>query len=307
MQYDQSPSSVTTNLSPVALVVNTHSRQGSALFVDAQRVLRERGFAISATRAVRHPRQLGEVVCQLVADGERLIVVGGGDGTFTTIVDELAYRDVVLGVLPLGTANTFARTLGIPLTLEGAVDVIASGRVREVDLGKVGEDYFTSEVSIGVATEMTRHTSRHLKRILGILAYGLAGVRIFLGHRPFRCTLRLDDSVETFETHQLLIANGPYVGIRRLIPNTTLDNQRLVVLAVESPTPWNIIRLAFCYVAGLGSIYSETLHWQTRTATVETAPRRAVDVDGEVNGVTPVRVSVAPRALKVLVPSRHEN
>src|SRR6185437_5216445 len=136
MQSNQSTPSIATNLGPVALVVNTHSRQGATLFVEAQRALRERGFALSETRAVRQPRRLREVVRKLVADGERLIVVGGGDGTFTTVVDELAYRDVVLGVLPLGTANTFGRTLGIPLDLEGAVDVIASGRVREVDLGE---------------------------------------------------------------------------------------------------------------------------------------------------------------------------
>ena len=307
MQSNQSASSIATNLGPVALVVNTHSRQGATLFVDAQRALREQGFALSETRAVHQPRKLREVVRKLVADGERLIVVGGGDGTLTTVVNELAFRDVVLGVLPLGTANTFGRTLGIPLDLEGAVDVIASGRVREVDLGKIGDDYFTSEVSIGLATEMTRHTSRRLKRFLGILAYGLAGLRIFLGHHPFRCTLHLDDSVETFETHQLIIANGPYVGIRRLIPNTTLDNQRLVVLAAKSPNRWNIVRLVFCYVTGLGSIYPETLHWQTRAVTVETEPRQDVDVDGEVNGATPVRASVAPRALKVLVPARHES
>jgi len=308
MQSGQSTPPAATNLSPVALVVNTHSRQGATFFIDAQRALRERGFALAAACAVRQPDQLREVVRKLIADGERLIVVGGGDGTLTTIVDELAYRDVVLGVLPLGTANTFARTLGIPLNIEGAVDVIARGQLREVDLGKVGADHFTSEVSIGIATEMTKHTSRRLKRFLGILAYGLTGLRILVGHRPFRCTLWLDDSVETFETNQLLIANGPYVGIRRLIPNTTLDNQRLVVLAVKSSSPRSLFRLAFCYITGLGSVYPETLHWQTRAVTVETEPRQDVDVDGEVNSATPVRVSVAPRALKVLAPAaRHES
>src|SRR5262245_23603845 len=140
MQSSQSTSSVETNLSPAALVVNTRSRQGAALFVDAQRALHERDFALAATCAVRQPRQLRDVVRKLVADGVRLIVVGGGDGTLTTIVDELAYRDVVLGVLPLGTANTFARTLGIPLNVEGAVEVVARGQVREVDLGKAGAD-----------------------------------------------------------------------------------------------------------------------------------------------------------------------
>ncbi|HEX5417146.1 MAG TPA: YegS/Rv2252/BmrU family lipid kinase [Chloroflexota bacterium] len=298
---------VATSLAPVGLVVNTHSRQGADLFVDAQRVLHERGIPLSAAYALRQPRELREVARKLVAEGERLIIVGGGDGTLSTVVDELAYRDVVLGILPLGTANTFARTLDIPLDLDGAVDVIARGHLREVDLGKIGDDYFTSEISIGIATEMTRHTSRRLKRVLGILAYGLTGLRIALGHRPFRCTLRLDDTVETFETHQLLIANGPYVGIRRLIPGTTLDDERMVVLAVKSRNPWDLARLAFTYVTGLGSVFPETFHWQTREVTVETDPRQDIDVDGEVNTTTPARVSIAPRALKVLAPPRHES
>jgi len=120
------------------------------------------------------------------------VIVGGGDGTISSIVDYFAHQDVVLGILPLGTGNSFARTLGIPLTLEGAVDVIVHGKVADIDLGKVDQDYFANIASIGFSAEVARNSSNRLKKLLGPLAYGLVAVREFVRHRSFSCTLQID-------------------------------------------------------------------------------------------------------------------
>ena len=102
-----------------------------------------------------------------IAKGRKFIILGGGDGTISSVVDHFAYTRVVFGVLPLGTANSFARTLGIPLDLAGAIDVLVNGKVANIDLGKINEDYFANGSAIGMPAIVGRATPHSLKKWLG--------------------------------------------------------------------------------------------------------------------------------------------
>ena len=126
------------------LVVNTNSSQGEKFFFAAMDELARRGIWIAASYPVRDSARLRECVEEAISRAQSLVIVGGGDGTISSIVDYFAHKELVLGVLPLGTGNSFARSLGIPINLEGAVDVIASGKVADVDLGKVGDSCFAN-------------------------------------------------------------------------------------------------------------------------------------------------------------------
>src|ERR687894_1278782 len=99
-----------------ALVVNTRSRSGEQTFFEAIDRLAELGVPLGATYAIRDPVRLPETVREVLHKGSeyRLLILGGGDGSVSSVVDFLAHHDVILGLLPLGTANDFARTLGIP-------------------------------------------------------------------------------------------------------------------------------------------------------------------------------------------------
>ena len=131
-----------------ALVVNTHARKGERLFAQAQNYLTTRGISLIASSPVKDPSRLPDVIKDLVHRGCKFIIVGGGDGTVSSIVDALAYQDVVLGLLPLGTGNSFARTLGLPLSLQGAIEVVVQGKVADIDLSKVDGDYFANVASL---------------------------------------------------------------------------------------------------------------------------------------------------------------
>ena len=101
------------------LVVNTRSRYGAHAYSEAERLLAEAGMILDAAYPVRHAEKMHEIVRKEIANGRKFIILGGGDGTISSVVDHFAYTSVVFGVLPLGTANSFARTLGIPLDLRG--------------------------------------------------------------------------------------------------------------------------------------------------------------------------------------------
>jgi diacylglycerol kinase family enzyme len=110
-----------------ALVVNTKSERGQRFHQEAERELQGAGFDITPY-PVPDPARLSEVVVEAIEQGHRFIIAGGGDGTISAVAGSLAYRDVALGILPMGTANNFARGNAIPLELEPAVALLVAGQ-----------------------------------------------------------------------------------------------------------------------------------------------------------------------------------
>ena len=125
-----------------ALIVNTRSRSGERVFFQALDRLQALGVSLGVTYAIRDPARLPETVREVLDNGSgyRFLILGGGDGTVSSVVDFLAHHHVVLGLLPLGTANDFARTLEIPQDIEGACKAIAGGKVVDIDLGLAGDN-----------------------------------------------------------------------------------------------------------------------------------------------------------------------
>ena len=125
-----------------ALICNTKSRRGQTLFEEAQRRLHEAGIILSVRAGVQAGSDVPIQVEKAVKSGTPLVIVGGGDGTLASVSKSFIGSESILGALPLGTGNSFARSLGIPLELPGAIDVILNGRVERVDLGLVNGVYF---------------------------------------------------------------------------------------------------------------------------------------------------------------------
>ncbi len=284
------------------LAVNTHSRAGARLFSGAMRLLSARGILIEEAHPVGKPEQLPGIVKDAVERGSRLVIVGGGDGTISSIVDELAYRDTVLGLLPLGTSNAFARTLGIPLDLPAAVEVIVENRVAAVDLGLVNGDYYANVASIGMSANVARRTPNVLKRHLGPLAYGLVGLGHLASTKPFRCRLTTSDKVISIETRQVVVANGRFFGIGEVGPDANATDSSLAGFTLGERSRAQFLRAWGLFLLGRHVSLPEANYFATRELRVETDPIQWLDVDGEVVGSTPAHFAVADRALRILVP-----
>lgn len=286
------------------LIVNTRSRKGRQLFFHALDMLIERGITIDASFPVHDPSRLPTVVKDAIGRGYKLIILGGGDGTISSIVDQFAYQDIVLGLLPLGTGNNFVtRTMGIPKSVEGAVDVIVNGKVVDVDLGKVGNDYFANTVSFGFSSDVARMTPRYLKRYLGVIAYGIMGVRNLFSRERFECKIILPNETHTIHTHQVVIANGSYFGITKLAPDAHVDSRKLVVFTMETFTRWQMARAWVSYFFGQPRKRAEARYFVTPSVTIETKPPQYLNVDGELTSQTPATFSAAGEALKIMAPT----
>ena len=276
-----------------ALIVNTRSRSGERTFFQALDRLQELGVPLGVTYAIRDPARLPETVREVLDDGSgyKLLILGGGDGTVSSVVDFLAHHDTVLGLLPLGTANDFARTLGIPQDIEGACKTIAEGKLVDVDLGLAGDNYYVNVASVGLGVEAL---SPWLKRSTGPLAYPAAAIRAFLKHEPFSVRMTFPDgdheSVEYDRLLQVAVGNGRFYGGGMVVaPESGIDDRNLLGIAR--------------YLRSGDFIKMEGVHhFRTSSVRIETDPEMAVNIDGEVVARTPQNFSVARNALNVLVP-----
>ena len=291
-----------TNFRTAALIVNARSRRGQQLFDRACAALARHGIEADA-HAVRDPRNLDRVARRALAKRPEVLILGGGDGTMSGLVDDLIGRDIVLGVLPLGTANSFARTLGLPLDVEGAIDVIATGKRRRIDLGMIDDDYFANAASIGIAPQIAETVPHGLKKIFGRLGYlGWAAVQ-YARFRPFMLTVDDGRGPQRMKVVEVRIANGRFHGGVELMESAELDNGDIVVEAVRGKFKRRLVRNWVASLLRLKSRREEVAVFRGAAIRIETEPGLPISIDGEVLAHTPVTARVAPGAIEVMVPA----
>lgn len=285
-----------------ALVINTKSRKGERLFFDSIDLLGKEGIEIEKSYPARTPEILHESVVEAIAKGYKLVIVGGGDGTLSSVVKHFAGKDVVMGVLPLGTGNSFARSLNLPLNLKDYVKVIAQGQVAEINLGKIGKEYFANVASIGFNAKVAKHTPDQLKKYLGFFAYGLVGLRLFVGKSSFKATIKIGRDTIEGRYNQLVIANGSFFGITKIYDQANIKNNELVVISIDASNRRQIIKSWFGFMIGRPKMFSGVKIHGGKEVQISTNPVLNVDIDGEEKVITPITATLVPNALKVMVP-----
>lgn len=290
-----------------ALVVNTRSRQGRTSAATAPDYLQLLGVPVAAVHFVDDPSRLAETVWEALSDSHDLIVLGGGDGSVSTVAHLLAHADATLGLLPLGTANDFARTLGIPSGLEEACKTVARGVAVAADLGSAGGVHFVNVASMGLGGAAAEEISPRLKRAAGALAYPLAALRAYRNCKPFEAGLVFPggdhEPVAMGGLVHVAIGNGRYYGGGMIVaPGSAVDDHALDVYAIEATDPLRLGRIALGLKTGEFVSSERVHHWRTMELDVITHPRLPVNLDGELARKTPVSFSVVPDALRVLVP-----
>lgn len=285
------------------LIVNAHSRRGQDMFAQAKDKLEQAGVRLIAAHAVEDPTQMDVMVRKAVADGAPMVIVGGGDGSMSGTVDELVGKDCVFGVLPLGTANSFARTLGLPLDIDGAVRAIASGKRRRVDLGMIDDDYFVNAASLGLSPMIGQTVPHKLKRYLGRIGYLAWAIKCSVGFRAFRLTIGDGQNERLMWSTEVRILNGPFHGGVELSDNADVDTGEIVVQTV---TGRSHMRLAWDWYAKFFKLRdrdSNTQEFHGKSFTIDARPPQRISIDGEVLARTPVTVRIAAGAVDVAVPA----
>jgi YegS/Rv2252/BmrU family lipid kinase len=288
----------------VALIVNPSAGGGRGLraLPGVQERLGELGvvFSTDATRDLDHARALA---ADAAAAG-RVVVALGGDGLVGCVAGALRHvPGAVLGVLPGGRGNDFARVLGIPLEAREACEVIAHGSPRAVDLGAAGEHAFIGIASLGFDSEANEYANAAPAR-LGGLVYVYGALRALATWKPAAFTVDVDGETVRFSGWSVAAANSKaYGGGMYLAPDARLDDGALdVVLSYATSKPHFLRSLPKLFK---GSHVEDPSIRVLRGARVRIDADRpfAVFADGDPIGALPITLHVLPRAVDVLMPA----
>jgi YegS/Rv2252/BmrU family lipid kinase len=286
------------------LIVNTRSRRGQQLLAEASAKLEAAGIRLIAKHSIRKPSaDLIPTMKAAVRDGAPMVIVGGGDGSLSCTVDEVVGRDCVFALLPLGTANSFARTLGIPIDLDEAIQTIATGKRRRIDVGAIDDDYFANSSAIGLSPMIGDTIPHKLKRYLGRPGYLFWAVWCLARFKSFELTVEGSNGTESLRALEVRILNGSYHGGVKLVDDAPIDDGLIVVEAVVGRARTTLASNWLRLMLGRSKKEGQVRRFEGRSLRISTDPPLPISIDGEVLAHTPATARVAERAIEVVVPS----
>ncbi len=284
------------------LIVNAMSRSGADVFDEVRTKLVAAGIELLDAQAIDNPEDIEPAMRSAIARAS-MVIIGGGDGSLSSNVDFFVGHDVVFAILPLGTANSFAGSLSIPKDIDSAIDVIANGKRKWIDLGRIDEDYFVNAAAIGLSPLIAETVPHNLKRYLGVAGYLIWAFWCALRFRPFKIIIEsADGRTERFWATEARIANGSHHGGVELIESQSLDSGEIVIQSVTGRSIWGLAWSWFATILKLRSRHGTTREFRGTSIKLNTRPHLNISIDGEVCARTPVTVSIARHVIEIAAP-----
>ena len=240
-----------------------------------------------------------------IQNGCRWLITCGGDGTIHEVVNAIAARpEVVLGLIPCGRGNDFARALGVPKNPDQAIRVLLGGRPFQVDVGRIGDLYFDTIVTCGYDAEVSRRASESNAPFSGTATYLYTAITtLFSYNTP---AARLEGDFGVYEGNILLAATGitpHYGGGFKITPNAVMNDGLLDVCIIKPVSRLTVLRMLVKLFWGGHTSHPAVSIQRTKSLTIQTEPPTLLYADGEQVGYTPATVELVERGLTVLVPA----
>lgn len=264
---------------------------------------RRRGIMLEATHFDLDRDAVERSIQQAQQQGIDTVLVAGGDGTVGAVLQQTSRSDSTLGVIPAGTSNDFARSLCIPMTVAGAIDVIARGMVARIDLGEAGHVPFGHAAVMGINTQFAEIV-QSLRHRFGRASYPLGCGIVYAKRAPFEAEIEGDGVLRRFQAYEVAFVNAPVYGgpLALEVPDADLQDRSLSVVVVEEIKLLSVLRAVPAVFAHHRLSLPGITAFTAREVIVRTQEPMPVTIDGEIRSRTPVRVKVLPGAQKVFVP-----
>lgn len=288
------------------ILFNPHAGTSDALTgADIFAPLRARGHDVVLVPG-RVPGDLGARAARAVRAGADVVVAAGGDGTLNHVVNGIGrvrggFARVTLGVLPLGTGNDFARTIGVPIDSAAAIECLAEGRVRALDLARLHDRMFINASGGGFTAETSSHVSGSLKAWAGKLAYLVGGAQALIGHEAVHTEIDLDGRKLALPLQLFAVCNGRTLGGgHSLAPEAEPDDGWLDVCLVHGRSTIDLVALLPKLSSGAHVDDGQVVYARARRVVMRFASPTKVNVDGEVLVASRCVYTVLPRAVRVV-------
>ncbi|MCM5558331.1 lipid kinase [Pleomorphomonas sp. JP5] len=284
------------------ILANPHSRSAGAGVDAAAAELRKAG--IDVLRPAWHEGESFSATIGRYRDKADFVVIAGGDGSLNAAAPALIESGLPLGILPGGTANDLARTLGLPLDMVGAARVIAGGRIRAIDVGEVNGKPFFNVASLGMSASLADRLTRETKRRWGRFAYALTATEVLIEARRFGAVIRRDDGDEVaVRSLQIAVGNGRHYGGGMIVEETAeIDDGRLDLYSLEFKDIWKLPFMALAFRKGRHGLAEDVRTMSGTRFEILTRRPMPVNADGEIVTRTPAVFRVLPGAIRAFVP-----
>ena len=241
-----------------------------------------------------------------IGHDRKLFIAAGGDGTINTVVQALVHTEGVLGVLPVGTFNHFARDLNLPLDWREALDAILNGTTRQIDAARANDRFFVNNITMGLYPELVRRREERGRDYPRWKARFFAAFATLRKYPHVAINVESEHHQEVIRTHVFMVSNNSYdlTGIGIEASRATLEEGRLSVYWLPHASRLMLMRFAAHYLAGKVKETPGFRSFRTTRMRVNAAkPYLHVGIDGEVFTMnTPLVITILPQALQVRVP-----
>ncbi len=283
-------------------IVNRHSRRGETHLDPALERLRAGGLELDLVELPKN-RGLDHLIRERGPRAD-LIVLGGGDGTMNAASTALLELGRPFAILPLGTANDLARTLGVPQDPVAAAGLILAGATRRIDIGQVNDRHFFNVASIGLSVRVANALTKDVKRRLGSWSYPLTVYRVLKEGHSFSAEVRGGTGTLALRSIQLAVGNGRFYGGGLVVDEAAaIDDHTLHLYSLKPQPMWRLLRRALAFRQGRHDDPEAVEALAGTSFEVVTKRPMPVNTDGEVTTSTPARFTVLPAALEVVAPA----
>lgn len=251
-----------------------------------------------------------ELVTHSVRQDVDLVVVSGGDGTINAAAEALVDSVTPLAIIPRGTANAVASTLGIPTDIVDACQVALTGNAQTIDIARCNDRSLVLLAGIGLEAAVVESASRESKNRLGVLAYAIAGIQQLRELEPFDATLETPDKVLSLQCCAITVANmAPPTSILAQGPAEVIADDGWLDVTIVTPkgiggalaASYELFRSA---VNGEVAQHDGIGFLRCQQVKIDTQPPQNVVLDGELSGTTPIDIVCVPQALTLILPSQ---
>ena len=231
------------------------------------------------------------------------ILVAGGDGTVDNVVNHMKKNSINLpiGILPTGTANDFAKFIGMPINVEKACEQILQSYPKKVDIGKINDKYFINVASTGLFTDVSQKTDVNLKNTMGKLAYYVKGLEQLPNFRRLKINVKSKEVNFDGDMYLMMVFNGQTAGNLHMAYKAEVDDGMLDVIIIKACAIKDMIGLFIKMIRGehLEDV-NALMYFKTNKLEIECNENIVTDIDGERGPDFPLCIECEQDGLEIL-------
>ncbi|MCY6483182.1 YegS/Rv2252/BmrU family lipid kinase [Clostridium aestuarii] len=290
-------------MNKVKFIYNPYSGENTILY-DLDNVIRihqKYNYIVSPFR-ISKEYELSQAF-QDIDDTYKYVLIAGGDGTVDNVVNIMKKLkiDLPISILPVGTANDFARFIGMPQDVDKACEQILNSKIKALDLGKINDKYFINVASTGLFTDISQKTDVNLKNMMGKLAYYVKAVEQIPNLRKIGVKVHSLDKEFDGDMYLMLVFNGQTAGNFKLAYKSDVTDGLFDVIIFKAGMIKDIITLFVKMLRGEHlEGFNGLIYFKTNKLKIECDENIVTDIDGERGPDFPITIECIPGGLKVL-------